>query len=239
MKLKKLGLIAFVSISLLALSSCKIDTSESKKANNQNTGSSTAFVTSTNKGTTTNKTSNPTSTPTSNPTISPTSTSTGNPTISPTSTSKVTPTNPTDAPNDSILPTGGGKVETETTVKFLSVLGEYESAYVEFKCVEDATAYNFYLTGGKYKSTTKVDSSIVYYRLVNGVIRADFLGLEAGEYTVEVKPVINNIEDENTGSTAKFTVVAYDRSGYAHFKYNEGVGAYNSDGTLKNNAIVM
>ena len=34
-------------------------------------------------------------------------------------------------------------------------------------------------------------------------------------------------------------VEAYDRSGYAHFNYTQGVGAYNDDGTLKDNAIVL
>ena len=34
-------------------------------------------------------------------------------------------------------------------------------------------------------------------------------------------------------------VMEYDRSGYAHFNYNEGVGAYKDDGTLKDNAIVL
>ena len=34
-------------------------------------------------------------------------------------------------------------------------------------------------------------------------------------------------------------ISAYDRSGYAHFNYEEGVGAYNDDGTLKDGAIVV
>ena len=34
-------------------------------------------------------------------------------------------------------------------------------------------------------------------------------------------------------------VYEYDRSGYAHFNYDEGVGAYNNDGTPKDNAIIV
>ena len=34
-------------------------------------------------------------------------------------------------------------------------------------------------------------------------------------------------------------ISAYDRSGYAHFNYSDGVGAYNDDGTLKDNALVI
>ena len=242
MKLKKLSILAFASFSLLSLASCNVDNGGTSTTNStKNEGGTQVVTPSATTAPTSTPSSNPTSTPTSAPSSNPTTTPTSTPSSSATSSSTKTeaPTNPTDAPDDPVLPTGSGKVETETTVKFTSILGEYESAYAEFKSVEDATGYNFYLTGGKYKSTTLVDSSIVYYRLVNGVVRADFIGLEAGDYTLEVKPIINNIEDKNTGSTAKFTVVAYDRSGYAHFKYNEGVGAYNSDGTLKNNAIVL
>lgn len=32
---------------------------------------------------------------------------------------------------------------------------------------------------------------------------------------------------------------AFRRDGFAHFNYTDGVGAYNDDGTLKSNAIVL
>lgn len=35
------------------------------------------------------------------------------------------------------------------------------------------------------------------------------------------------------------SVASHDKSGYAHFNYTSGVGAYNDDGTLKSNAIVL
>ena len=34
-------------------------------------------------------------------------------------------------------------------------------------------------------------------------------------------------------------VTEHDRSGYAHFNNESGVGAYNNDGTLKSNAVVV
>lgn len=64
--------------------------------------------------------------------------------------------------------------------------------------------------------------------------RIDIVGLKAGEYNVKV----------TVGGSAKslpstVTVDAQDRSGYAHFKYTDGIGAYKDDGTLKDNAIVI
>lgn len=266
MKIKKVSLIAFAAISMLSLASCKLNTGGSSSGNTSTSSQTTTPVNSSNSATSAasstlvpsssatstptstssssaSSTSNATSTPssaTSTPTSKPTSTPTSTPTSVPsTSTSTSTPTSST-TEKDPESPSGGGNVGTETTVKFTSVLGEYESAYVEFNSVDNATGYNFYLTGGQFKTRTLVDSSVVYCRNIgNKLVRADFIGLEASKYTLEVKPVINNIEDKNTGSTAKLDVVAYDRSGYAHFKYSEGVGAYNSDGTLKNNAIIL
>ncbi|MDE6612963.1 MAG: hypothetical protein K2K28_00195, partial [Clostridia bacterium] len=69
----------------------------------------------------------------------------------------------------------------------------------------------------------------------NGNTRVDIVGLAAGEYEVKIKTSSNS---EITLPEA-IKVTAYDRSGYAHFKYNEGVGAYNDDGTLKDGAIVI
>lgn len=69
----------------------------------------------------------------------------------------------------------------------------------------------------------------------NGNARVDILGLPAGEYNVKIKP--------SSGSEITLpeavAVTAYDRSGYAHFNYSSGVGAYNDDGSLKDGAIVI
>ncbi|MDE7330171.1 MAG: hypothetical protein K2N30_03620 [Clostridia bacterium] len=78
-----------------------------------------------------------------------------------------------------------------------------------------------------------VDKPLI--RNVDGNARVDIVGLPAGDYEVEI----------TTSSNAKLslpkpiTVEAYDRSGYAHFNYSEGVGAYNNDGSLKDGAIVI
>ena len=64
--------------------------------------------------------------------------------------------------------------------------------------------------------------------------RVDIIGLAQGVYDVRVTP---------SSGTAKvisdISVNAYDRSGYAHFNYDKGVGAYKDDGTLKDNTLVI
>ena len=69
-------------------------------------------------------------------------------------------------------------------------------------------------------------------------MRADLFGLPGGEYKIKVCPVTETTEIEN-GTIIDVTVVSYDRSGYAHFNYTNGIGAYNDDGTLKENAMVI
>ena len=84
---------------------------------------------------------------------------------------------------------------------------------------------------------TLLDEKVVYTRKLSSTqYRADFTGLKAGNYTIKVVP----ITDEAISPTEiSLKVDSYDRSGYAHFNYKEGVGAYNDDGTLKDNAIVI
>lgn len=64
--------------------------------------------------------------------------------------------------------------------------------------------------------------------------RVDILGLAAGDYDVKITS-----SDGETLEVPSLTVNEYDRSGYAHFKYEDGVGAYNDDGTLKDGALVI
>lgn len=76
----------------------------------------------------------------------------------------------------------------------------------------------------------KVDSELI--RVVDGKVRCDIVGLKAANYDVKVK-VASKEEVKNN-----IKVLAYDRSGYAFFG-NDSVGAYNQDGTLKEDALVI
>ncbi len=64
-------------------------------------------------------------------------------------------------------------------------------------------------------------------------VRVDVPGLKAGVYSV----TLSTSKGSFTQSSIKVT--AQDRSGYAHFKYTDGVGAYTDSGELKPNAKVI
>ncbi|MGN0805834.1 MAG: Ig-like domain-containing protein [Candidatus Coproplasma sp.] len=100
----------------------------------------------------------------------------------------------------------------------------------------DATPAN---ASVKYKLATEtnyttLDSQLIRLASASGYARADIVGLKGG---ANYEFVITS----SAGKTVTVTksVTAYDRSGYAHFNYNSGVGAYNDDGTLKSNAVVV
>lgn len=103
------------------------------------------------------------------------------------------------------------------------VKGNEESIALEW--AGSATAVQYKLHNDS--NWTKIDDELV--RENDGYVRADILGLKAGTYDVQA----------NGKTIENIPVKAYDRSGYAHFKYERGVGAYNNDGTLKDNALVI
>ena len=79
---------------------------------------------------------------------------------------------------------------------------------------------------------SKIDDELIRFDSTTNKARADILGLKAGSYKVKADNGVNyTIKD--------VTVTKDDRSGYAHFNNNKGIGAYNNDGTLKSNAIVV
>ncbi len=105
--------------------------------------------------------------------------------------------------------------------------GWYETAYVEFS--GGSGSYSAY-----YKQSSDSDSAYVQAdsQLIRGT-RVDIPGLK-GNTSYDIKIV--------SGSEALVTTVttmSYDRSGYAHWNYTQGVGAYNDDGTPKSNATII
>lgn len=116
--------------------------------------------------------------------------------------------------------------------------GWLETAFVEFTDFVGATTYHVYVKGGQYADFTKIDDQLV--RSYGTYNRADALGLKAGEYALKVVPVVDDTEIEGAATTVNgLTVKNYRRDGYAHYNAVAGVGAYNNDGTLKDNARVL
>ena len=117
--------------------------------------------------------------------------------------------------------------------------GWLESAFVKWAPYEGATSYVVYVKGGQFADWTKLDNMLVRDYGTYG--RADMVGLRAATgYAFKVVPVVGEQEDASKASTAEdITVKAYDRQGFAHKTWTNGVGAYNNDGTLKSNAKVL
>ncbi len=139
--------------------------------------------------------------------------------------------------NQGLLTSGSGTVKTEGEINVLDCSGEFETAYIEFEKISNAESYNIYLK--KNDSFVKLDDKEAYVYDVNNYKRAEIFGLKKGNYDIKIVPVISGSESTGTASIVNVDVVSYDRSGYAHFGYTEGVGAYNDDGSLKDNAKVI
>ena len=121
------------------------------------------------------------------------------------------------------------------SVTFTAAQGTLESAYAEWNAVSGATDYHVYVKSGS--SYTLVDNMLV--RQYPTCFRVDVPGLAAGCYQLKVVPVIGGKEDESkAGETAALNVEAHDRSGFG-FVEGTSSGAYNEDGTLRENAVVL
>ena len=120
------------------------------------------------------------------------------------------------------------------TINITQATGSLESAYIKWSPVEGADSYNVYYSGGGL-TDQRIDTQLI--RSYGSYFRADILGLATGTYTIKVVPVTANIEGIGTISDP-ITVLPHDRNGFAH---DGGAvpGAYNLNGTLKNNAVVL
>lgn len=137
-------------------------------------------------------------------------------------------------------PTGGEGDIQEGEIKITEAKGWQESLYAKWEKYSGAASYNVYYKGGKATDWTKIDQQLV--RDYGSYARADVVGLVAGsDYAVKVVAVDNDGKEISgaEGIAGNMTVVNYDRSGYAHFNRTEGVGAYNNDGSLKKDAVVL
>ena len=121
--------------------------------------------------------------------------------------------------------------------------GWFETAYVKWTPVAGATGYNVYVKSASATDAAYVQLDDELIRKYPSYMRADALGLRAGDYVMKVVPVVSGKENASAAIVSNtMTVSAYDRSGFA-FSSNSpaknGVGAYNNDGTLKSGASVL
>ena len=120
------------------------------------------------------------------------------------------------------------------TVTITQTTAWLESAYITWDPVSGADSYNVYYTGGGYTDQI-IDTQLI--RNYGSYFRADIIGLAAGNYTFKVIPVTAGVEGIATVSNS-VTILSYDRNGFAHSN-GKVPGAYNLDGTLKPNAVIL
>ena len=116
-----------------------------------------------------------------------------------------------------------------------------ESAYIEWESVDGATGYNVYICDESSGNYEQLDNELIrrYKDGTDSYWRADAVGLKAGKYHFRIVPIINNQNDSSKQFDSDvITVQAHDRTGFAWVD-GETTGAYNIDGTLKENANVI
>ncbi len=129
-----------------------------------------------------------------------------------------------------------------STVTITEAVGAEETVYATWDAVTDATGYHVYIktAGGSY---SQVDSMLV--RQYSTYFRVDVPGLAAGSYVLKIVPVMDDAEDTSKqAETATLSVSALDRTGFSFYNestgdYDYAVGAYSSDGTLKEDAVIL
>lgn len=148
------------------------------------------------------------------------------------------PSEPIEKPDDPVIsgPVQGGVKITKASA------GALEAAYVEWTAADNAKWYNVYCSPEGADNWTKIDAPLV--RQYRDYFRADAVGLKAGSYDMKVVPVAGDgTEAADYGATAeKIAVYAHERSGYAFVNNTTKAtasGAYNMDGTLRDDAIVL
>ncbi|MGM9600897.1 MAG: dockerin type I domain-containing protein [Faecousia sp.] len=122
--------------------------------------------------------------------------------------------------------------DAQAAGSFSAVGGWNESIYAEIDGIEDASVTAVSYSGAMSGQLVGQDLEYLVRQVGTGV-RIDIPGLKAGTYSLTV--TAGGVTYTQSG----IEVTAYDRSGYAHWNYTEGVGAYNDDGTLKANATVL
>ncbi|MGN0804197.1 MAG: Ig-like domain-containing protein [Candidatus Coproplasma sp.] len=122
----------------------------------------------------------------------------------------------------------------KSTMSVTYSMGNFESAAIEWADTNASSAtVSYKLASADDSEYVAVDSELIR-QIDSDTARVDVLGLKGGNtYNFKVTSSAN-------GETIQtLDIKSYDRSGYAHFNYTKGIGAYNDDGTLKDNAIVI
>ena len=116
-----------------------------------------------------------------------------------------------------------------------------ESAYIEWESVDGATGYNVYIRSESTNNYEQLDNELIrqYKNGTSSYWRADAIGLKAGQYIFKIVPILDGNEDTSKQFESQaIAVQAHDSTGFAWVN-GETTGAYNIDGTIKENANII
>ncbi|MBR6558268.1 MAG: hypothetical protein IKT70_04580 [Clostridia bacterium] len=91
-----------------------------------------------------------------------------------------------------------------------------------------------------YKAAGADEFTVIDKELIiddGNMLNCYIIGLKKGIYDVRIET--GNGENFARATISGIDVEKQDRSGYAHFKREEGIGGYNNDGTVKENAKII
>lgn len=132
-----------------------------------------------------------------------------------------------DSNNDEVTP-------KELILEDLKYEGYNERIFLSFK-KEGNYNYNIALKEVSQDEYTNIENEFIND---NGItITCDINNIPAGTYDIYISRMIvyNRLEK----FIKNIEVSSLDRSGYAHFQCADGIGAYNNDGTIKDNTIIL
>jgi len=110
--------------------------------------------------------------------------------------------------------------------------GYDEGIYIKIKKIfNDIDVYYKNINDDEYK---RVDNELIQEYADTYI--CNIIGINPGVYDVKI---VNRNDIDDFRYIDNIEVYAQDRSGYAHFKYNNGVGAYKDNGELKENAVII
>ena len=135
------------------------------------------------------------------------------------------------------LPSGSAKLPAYTASAADSARVESAGGWNEMLYMVVSGLTSSEVTGVSYSGPTtgsfSAEDLAYLVRDTGQGLRVDIPGLSAGSYSVTLTTAKGDVTQSN------IPVTAQDRSGYAHFGYSEGVGAYTDSGELKKDAIVL
>lgn len=144
---------------------------------------------------------------------------------------------------------GCGQTQTEVAGNMADQGGALESAWIEWPIQSGVYRYEVYVKEASATSypDTPIDGELIR-RYPGDLMRADALGLKGSASGINYKMKVVAYDKSGNELPAMelesglLTVYAHIREGYAFWDkstYKTGSGAYNDDGTLKSNAVVV